>query len=416
MLSIMEIIYNKRHGKTLSPQEIDFWIKGALDGSIPDYQTSALLMAICIQGMTPEETASLTHSMACSGERMDLSALPGIKVDKHSTGGVGDKTTLVIGPIVAAAGGVVAKLSGRGLGFTGGTLDKLEAIPGMNLWMDTKTFISVASKIGFALMGQTANIAPADKKLYALRDVTGTVDSIPLIASSVMSKKLASGADRILLDVKYGSGAFMKTKAEAEALADLMVHIGNANNKPTAALTTSMEVPLGRAIGNSLEVMEAMDTLKCQGPQDLTNLSLELAAQMLVLSEKGTYEECHTKAQKALETGKAYETFLKFVEAQGGDVSILERGLAEAPCSMTLTAPNSGTITAIDTELCGLVSVGLGAGRLKAEDSIDFSAGIVILKKTGEQVSKGEPLARLYASKPELLEIASKRLVIAYKC
>ena len=402
-MRMYDIIEKKRDGRELTTEEINFFISGYTAGAIPDYQASALLMAIVLRGMSPEETAALTVSMASSGETADLSSIPGIKADKHSTGGVGDKTTLVVAPIVASLGVKVAKMSGRGLGHTGGTIDKLESIPGMRTAIGRDEFYRIVRNVGFSLISQSGNLVPADKKLYALRDVTATVESLPLIASSVMSKKIAAGADCILLDVKAGSGAFMKTPEEALRLAETMVSIGEHAGRRTAALITDMSRPLGNAVGNSLEVREACDTLRGRGPADLTELSVELAANMLHLAGKGDVETCRSMAAEQIANGSGFAKFREMVAAQGGDTSVLDDGekFPQAKLQREITAEKSGYLGAMETEKIGIASMLLGAGRETKEDPIDFSAGIVLRRKTGDRVEKGEPLAVFHTSGEE---------------
>ncbi|HRT82358.1 MAG TPA: thymidine phosphorylase, partial [Oscillospiraceae bacterium] len=356
------------------------------------------------------ETANLTMAMVNSGDRADLSGISGIKVDKHSTGGVGDKTTLVIAPIVAACGVKVAKMSVRGLGHTGGTIDKLESIPGLRTDISRYEFIDIVNSVGVSVIGQSGNFAPADKKLYALRDVTATVESLPLIASSIMSKKIASGCDRILLDVKTGSGSFMKTYDEAKALAQAMVDIGKSVGRRTMALITNMDVPLGNAIGNSLEVIEAVNTLKGIGPDDLTRLCLILAANMLFLADKGTLDECSQMARDALYTGAALDILIRMVEAQGGKKSFIEdtSNFSAAKYYRTVTSRSTGYISAINSESCGIAGVILGAGRTKKEDNIDYTAGIILESKYGDYVEKGTPLATMYADREDVFEEAER--------
>ncbi len=407
-MRMYDIIVNKRDGKALSQEEIRFWIDGYTKGEIPDYQTAALLMAICLRGMTSQETAWLTMAMAASGETADLSSIPGVKVDKHSTGGVGDKTTLVVGPIAAACGVPVAKMSGRGLGHTGGTVDKLEAIPGFRTVLEPQEFLEIVKREGIALIGQTGNLAPADKKIYALRDVTGTVESISLIAASIMSKKLAAGADAIVLDVKTGSGAFMKTMEDAIALAREMVAIGVHSGRETVALITDMDLPLGNAIGNSLEVREAIETLQGKGPQDFTQLCLVLAANMLFVAQRGTMEQCMEQASQALYSGTALTKFKAMVQAQGGRPE--PELLALSPCKKTVCAQRQGYITKMETRQCGIASVVLGAGRAKKEDPVDYGAGILLHVKPGDRVEAGQPLATLYAAGEHLLKQGAQLL------
>ena len=405
-----DIILKKRSNLPLTAEEIRFVISGYVNGDIPDYQVSALLMTIVFNGMNARELGTLTMAMAQSGNMVDLSNIDGITVDKHSTGGVGDKTTLIIGPLVAACGGKVAKMSGRGLGHTGGTIDKMESIPNLKVSLDQETFINQVNTIGLAVIGQSEGLAPADKKLYALRDVTGTVDSIPLIASSVMSKKLASGAQAILLDVKVGSGAFMKTIDDARALAKAMVDIGMENGRSVKAVLTDMDRPLGHAIGNALEIREVIDTLKGHGPQDLTHECLIMAAHMLVLSHICDYETALSRVQEALNSGAALERLRMMIDAQGGDSRVLddESILAIGKFTYDVTAPQDGYITHMNTEQCGIASVMLGAGRTVKDGPIDYSAGIIMHKKTGDTVRVGESIATLYASDESLLANAGK--------
>ena len=405
-----DIIAKKKNGETLTREEIEFFVRGCVAGDIPDYQVSALLMAICLNGMTDGETAALTLCMAASGETVDLSSIPGIKVDKHSTGGVGDKTTLVVLPIAAACGVKAAKMSGRGLGHTGGTIDKLESIPGFRTSIGREEFFDIVRSVGAAVVGQSGNLVPADKKLYALRDVTATVDSIPLIASSIMSKKLAAGADRILLDVKTGSGAFMKTERDAVRLAELMVKIGEAAGRGTVALITDMSQPLGYAVGNSLEVMEACRTLRGEGPRDLTELCVELAANLLFLAGQGGISDCRGIARERIADGSAFRKFGEMVEAQGGDRSVLEdfSGFARPSCSAEIPADRDGYLFSVDAEKIGLASVELGAGRERKEDAVDPAAGVLMRKKAGDPVRAGEPIAVLYAASAARLSAAER--------
>lgn len=411
-MRMYDIIRKKRNGGRLTDEEIREMVAGYTAGSIPDYQMSAMLMAIYFQGMDEKETAELTLAMADSGDRVDLSAIAGIKVDKHSTGGVGDKTTLIVGPIAAACGVKVAKMSGRGLGHTGGTVDKLEAIPGFQTTLERKQFLDIVSRVGIAVIGQSGKLAPADKKLYALRDVTATVESIPLIASSIMSKKLAAGSDCILLDVKTGSGAFMKELADSEKLAEAMVSIGEHAGKKTRAVITNMDIPLGNAIGNALEVIEAVETLEGRGPEDLTRVCLHLAANMLLLAEKGTFSECLAQAETVLRDGSAKRKLCEMVEAQGGDASVLEdtSRFEAAPCEREVRARQAGFIGAMQTEQCGIASMLLGAGRATKEDTIDYRAGIRLKKKYGDWVEKGEVIAVLYAGEEERLSAGEEAL------
>ena len=405
-MRMYDVIEKKRDGGELTDEEIDFFISGYVSGEIPDYQASALAMAIFYEGMTPRETAKLTMAMAESGDMMDLSAIPGIKVDKHSTGGVGDKTTLVVAPIVASLGVKVAKMSGRGLGHTGGTLDKLESIPGLFVEISEPDFFKQVSEIGVAVAGQTGNLVPADKKLYALRDVTATVDSVPLIASSIMSKKIASGSNCILLDVKCGSGAFMKTVDSAVELAQAMVSIGEHVGRTTAALITGMDRPLGKNIGNALEVAEAVATLRGEGPEDLTAVCVELAANMLNLAGKGSVEECRDLARGQIANGEGLNKLADMVAAQGGDAAVIRdtSKFDVAPFRREVLAEESGYMSAMNAERVGIASVALGAGREKKGDPIDMAAGIILERKTGDYVEKGEVLATLLTSDEKRLD------------
>ena len=405
-MRMYDVIEKKRDGGELTDEEIDFFISGYVSGEIPDYQASALAMAIFYEGMTPRETAKLTMAMAESGDMMDLSAISGIKVDKHSTGGVGDKTTLVVAPIVASLGVKVAKMSGRGLGHTGGTLDKLESIPGLSVEISEPDFFKQVSEIGVAVAGQTGNLVPADKKLYALRDVTATVDSVPLIASSIMSKKIASGSNCILLDVKCGSGAFMKTVDSAVELAQAMVSIGEHVGRTTAALITGMDRPLGKNIGNALEVAEAVATLRGEGPEDLTAVCVELAANMLNLAGKGSVEECRNLAHGQIANGEGLAKLADMVAAQGGDAAVIwdTSKFDVAPFRREVLAEESGYMSAMNAERVGIASVALGAGREKKGDPIDMAAGIILESKTGDYVEKGEVLATLLTSDEKRLD------------
>jgi pyrimidine-nucleoside phosphorylase len=412
-----DLITKKRNGEILQDDEIKFMIESYVSGEIPDYQMSAMLMAIYFKGMNDHETSVLTNAMAHSGDMVDLSAIEGVKVDKHSTGGVGDKTTLVIAPIVAACGGKVAKMSGRGLGHTGGTIDKMESIPNLKTSLERDEFFKIVNELGLSVIGQSGNLAPADKKLYALRDVTATVDSIPLIAASIMSKKLAAGSDAILLDVKTGSGAFMKTLDDSISLAEKMVAIGEHENRRTVALITDMDIPLGNGIGNALEVKEAVETLKGNGPEDLTEVCLKLAGNMLYLCNKGTLEECMELAKEAVRSGAAYEKLKAMLIAQGGDAEVVNNIdlLPCAPYSYEVKAEEEGYITHINTEECGLASTSLGAGRETKDSVIDYSAGIILKNKIGSYVKKGDVIAILYASKEELFQQANKMILDAYQ-
>lgn len=411
-MRMYDIIAKKRDGGILTNEEIAFFVRGFTAGVIPDYQASALMMAIYLRGMTAQETAQLTAAMAHSGGMIDLSAIEGVKADKHSTGGVGDKTTLIAAPIAAACGVKMAKMSGRGLGHTGGTIDKLESIPGCSVSLSQEAFFRQVREIGLAVVGQTGDLAPADKKLYALRDVTATVSCIPLIASSIMSKKLASGADCILLDVKTGSGAFMKTLDDSVALAQAMVDIGEQNGRRTAALITDMDKPLGHNIGNSLEVIEAVETLRGHGPADLTEVCLALAAGLLRLAGKGEPDECRSMAQAALTSGAAYEKLCAMVAAQGGDVSVLKdtSKFTSAACACDVLCEADGYLAKTDTEGVGAAAVLLGAGRETKESPIDFAAGIRLHKKAGDPVRRGDVLATLYAADMEKCRAGEERL------
>lgn len=412
-----DCIAKKRDGEELTEEEIRYLISSYVSGKIPDYQMAAFLMAVYFQGMTDRETAVMTQAVAHSGDMVDLSGIQGVKADKHSTGGVGDKTTMIVAPIVAACGVKVAKMSGRGLGHTGGTIDKLEAIPGFRTTLSKVEFADVVNRTGLSIVGQSGNLAPADKKMYALRDVTATVDSIPLIAVSIMGKKLAAGNDSILLDVKTGSGAFMKTLDASVSLAKCMVAIGEAAGKRTAALITNMDVPLGNYIGNALEVKEAVQVLKDRGPADLKQVCLHLAAGMLELSGKGSMEECLELAREALKSGAAFERFLAMVEAQGGDMAcILDPDrLPAAPFRHEIKAEKEGYLTHIDTEACGIASMLLGAGRETKESVLDYGAGIILKKKPGDWVKAGDVLAVLLASGEELFPDAEAKFRSALK-
>ena len=414
-MRMYDIILKKRANLPLSDKEIRFVIDGYVKGEIPDYQVSALLMTIVFNGMNARELGTLTLAMAQSGNMVDLSNIDGITVDKHSTGGVGDKTTLIIAPLVAACGGKVAKMSGRGLGHTGGTIDKMESIPNLKVSLEQDAFINQVNQIGLAVIGQSEGLAPADKKLYALRDVTGTVDSIPLIASSVMSKKLASGAQAILLDVKVGSGAFMKNIEDARELAKAMVDIGKENGRSVKAILTDMDRPLGHAIGNALEIREVIDTLKGHGPEDLTHECIIMAAHMLVLSHMCDYETALNRVQQALDSGGALERLRLMIEAQGGDNRVIddESILAIGQFTYDVIAPQDGYIIHMNTEQCGIASVMLGAGRTVKDGPIDYSAGIVMHKKTGDAVSMGERIATLYASDESLFTNAAQTYLAA---
>lgn len=401
----------KRDGKSLSKEEIEFFIKGYTNGDIPDYQASSLAMAIFFQDMNDEERAALTMAMVNSGDVIDLSKINGIKVDKHSTGGVGDTTTLVLAPLVAAVGVPVAKMSGRGLGHTGGTIDKLESIKGFHVEISEEDFIKLVNENQVAVIGQSGNLTPADKKLYALRDVTGTVNSIPLIASSIMSKKIAAGADAIVLDVKTGNGAFMKTLEDAEALAHAMVSIGNNVGRNTMAIISDMSQPLGRAIGNALELKEAIDTLNGKGPEDLTELVLTLGSQMVVLANRAnTLEEARQLLNEAIENGSALEKFKTFLENQGGDASVVDAPelLPTATYQIEYKAQSSGVVSELIANEIGVASMMLGAGRQTKEDEIDLSVGIVLNKKVGDVVKEGESLLTIHSNRENVDDVIKK--------
>ena len=410
-MRMYDLIMKKRNGEALTTAEIEYMITEYVAGNIPDYQMSAFLMAVFFQGMTEEETLAMTQAVAHSGDMVDLSAIEGVKVDKHSTGGVGDKTSLVIGPIVASCGAKVAKMSGRGLGHTGGTVDKMESIPGMKTSFTQEEFFEIVNKTGLSIIGQSGNLAPADKKLYALRDVTATVDNIPLIAVSIMSKKLAAGNDSILLDVKTGSGAFMKTVEDSIALASEMVRIGENAGRRTAALITNMDIPLGNNIGNSLEVIEAVDTLNGHGPEDFTEVCMQLAGNMLYLAGMGTIEECIEKAKAAVADGSALKRLAAMVEAQGGDPAYIldTEKFEKAKYELEVKAERAGYIVSMNTESCGIASSMLGAGRETKESEIDFTAGIIIKKKVGDYVEAGEVMATMYTSNEALFAAAERR-------
>lgn len=402
----VDLIQKKKNGETLTKEEIDFMITDYVAGKIPDYQMSAMLMAIYFNGMEDEELAAFTLAMRDSGDLVDLSPIEGIKVDKHSTGGVGDKTTLIVGPIVAACGVLVAKMSGRGLGFTGGTLDKLESISGFRIDLSAEEFFETVKKTGISVIGQTGNLAPADKLLYALRDVTATVDSIPLIAASVMSKKLAAGSDKIVLDVTTGSGAFMKNTRDAKKLAKHMVAIGNHAGKETVAILTGMEEPLGFAIGNNMEVKEAIEVLKGDGPEDVKEVSVAIAGMMLSLGlENVSHSQGKRMAKKALSSGQAFEKFKEMVQAQGGDIRYVEHPefFERDAFEGEVLAAEDGFLSGMDTEKIGVAAGLLGAGRETKDSVIDMSAGIYLKKKIGDTVKKGEPIAICYAGTKEKL-------------
>ncbi|MFS0687958.1 pyrimidine-nucleoside phosphorylase [Sporosarcina sp. 179-K 8C2 HS] len=418
---MVDIIEKKRDGETLTKEEITFFINGYTDGSIPDYQASALLMAIYFEGMTAEEQGHLTMAMVESGDQIDLSAIEGLKVDKHSTGGVGDTTTLILAPLVAACGVPVAKMSGRGLGHTGGTLDKLEAIEGFHIELTEEQFVKQVNDLKVAVIGQSGNLTPADKNLYSLRDVTATVSSIPLIASSIMSKKIAAGADAIVLDVKTGDGAFMKTLEDAEALAHSMVAIGRQVGRNTMAVISDMSQPLGYAIGNALEVKEAIDTLKGEGPEDLTELCLVLGSKMIVAGEKAeTVEEARTMLEAVIKDGSALNLFAQLIEAQGGDARIVHDPtlLPSAKFQIEVPALTTGTISKMEADEIGVAAMLLGAGRATKDDEIDLAVGIVLKKKIGDTVTAGEPVAIIHANREDVaksIDLIQKHIHISDK-
>lgn len=410
-MRMVDLIAEKRDGHELSTEEINFIIKGYTDGSIPDYQISALTMAIFFKGMTEKERADLTMAMVESGDQIDLSQIEGIKVDKHSTGGVGDTTTLVLGPLVAAVGVPVAKMSGRGLGHTGGTIDKLESVKGFHVEIENNEFIELVNKNKIAVIGQSGNLTPADKKLYALRDVTATVDSIPLIASSIMSKKIAAGADAIVLDVKTGAGAFMKTLDDSRELAKAMVRIGNNVGRRTMAVISDMSQPLGFAIGNALEVKEAIDTLKGEGPEDLTELCLTLGSHMVYLAEKaGSLEEARRMLENVINDGTALEKLKVFLSSQGGEAQVVDEPskLPQAQYTFELEAKEDGYVAEIVADEVGTAAMLLGAGRATKESVIDLAVGLVLRKKIGDQVKKGDSLVTIYSNFADVSEVKNK--------
>lgn len=415
-MRMYDIIHKKRNGGELSEEEIRFFIEGYTDESIPDYQAAALCMAVYFRGMTPKETSILTLAMAESGDQIDLGGIEGFTVDKHSTGGVGDKTSLIVVPIVASCGGKVAKMSGRGLGHTGGTVDKLESIPGFRTELNPDDFIKQVNGIGLCIVGQTGELAPADKKLYALRDVTATVESIPLIASSIMSKKLAAGSKGIVLDVKTGSGAFMKTVEESESLAKEMVAIGKSAGRSVTAVITNMDIPLGDSVGNSLEVIEAIKTLKGEGESDLTEVCLTLATQMLSMVTGEDEKTCYSMAKGAIDNGLAINKLREMISAQGGNANVVDDySLFKQPkYTAEIFSECDGYIEHTDAEKIGMASVILGAGREKKGDPIDPSAGIVLKKKTGDYVKKGEPLAVFYTDDEGKIEGAKQEFFDAF--
>lgn len=410
-MRMVDLIAKKRDGETLTKEEIDFMIEGYTKGEIPDYQMSAMAMALYFQDMTTEERVNLTMAMVNSGDTVDLSGIDGIKVDKHSTGGVGDTTTLILAPLVASVGVPVAKMSGRGLGHTGGTIDKLESIKGFQVELDGKTFNDLVNKNKVAVVGQSGNLTPADKKLYALRDVTATVNSIPLIASSIMSKKIASGADAIVLDVKTGSGAFMENLEDARALAKAMVGIGNGAGRQTIGVISDMNQPLGFAVGNALEVKEAIDTLNGHGPEDLTELCLTLGSHMVHLAKKAdSIDEARAMLVEAIESGRALETFKVFVEGQDGDSSVIDQPdlLPQANMTKDIIAQTSGYVQEIVADEIGIAAGMLGAGRMTKESEIDLAVGLVLNKKVGDYVEKGDVLVTLHTNTDETAEVEEK--------
>lgn len=412
-MRMYDVIANKRDGKTLTETEIHYVIKGFTEGTIPDYQMSALLMAIYFQGMTLNESAILTKAMVDSGARIDLSPIEGIKVDKHSTGGVGDTTTLILAPLVASVGVKVAKMSGRGLGHTGGTLDKLESFPGFSIEVSNETFIQLVNEQNIAVIGQTDTLAPADKQLYSLRDVTATVNAIPLIASSIMSKKIASGADAIVLDVKTGSGAFMKEEQDAIELARTMVAIGEENNVKTTAIISNMDEPLGHAVGNILEVQEAIATLQNNGPEDITKLSLTLGAHMVVHAGLTTnFEAAYDMLAANLKNGKALTTFKQFIHAQGGQVALVDHPdqFPKAKITQAVKANQSGFVSAIDAETIGKAAMILGAGRETKDMSIDLTVGVIVHQKIGSQITAGDRLCTVHGNDAKRVEKAMQMI------
>ncbi len=416
-MRMVDIIEKKRDGGKLTKEEIDFFVNGYVRGDIPDYQVSALLMAIYFRHMDYDETLNLTLAMENSGDKLDLSAINGVKVDKHSTGGVGDKTSLVLAPMVAALGGKVAKMSGRGLGHTGGTIDKLESIPGFNTSLSEEAFIKQVNDIGIAITGQTGNLAPADKKIYALRDVTATVENISLIASSIMSKKLASGADAIVLDVKTGSGAFMKNETDAENLAKEMVRIGKGAGRKVTALITDMDQPLGYAVGNALEVIEAINTLKGEGPEDLTELVLNLGTYMVLAARDDLdKDDVRKELERVISDGSALDKMAEFVKAQGGDSDAVynTEKLKVADTITEVCADCDGYVQSIQSELIGKSSMILGGGRAAKDDVIDLSVGVVLSKKIGDKVNKGDVIARIYCDNADKTKEAETMIKEAY--
>jgi pyrimidine-nucleoside phosphorylase len=409
---MVDVIQAKKDGQALTEEQIRHFTEGVVSGDVPDYQAAALLMAICFRGMNPEETLALTMAMVASGDQTDLSSIPGVKVDKHSTGGVGDKTTLILAPLVAACGVPVAKMSGRGLGHTGGTIDKLESIPGFSTELSMEKFLHNVREYGLAVAGQTGHLVPADKKLYALRDVTATIDNVSLIAASIMSKKLAAGADAIVLDVKTGSGAFMQTLAEARTLAEAMVAIGNGAGRRTVAVLTDMDQPLGLAVGNALEVREALEVLSGGGPEDVREICLVLASEMLSLAGRGDQAVCRKLAEAALDSGAARQKFRDMVMAQGGDPRVVDEPerLPVAPETRPYVARKDGVLHRIVSDRLGMASMVLGAGRRTKDDVIDPASGIVLMKKPGDAVKAGEPIAMLHGARDARFDEAARLL------
>ncbi|MGE7937640.1 pyrimidine-nucleoside phosphorylase [Bacillus paramycoides] len=410
-MRMVDLIAKKRDGHALTTEEINFIVEGYTNGDIPDYQVSSLAMAIFFQDMNDQERADLTMAMVNSGDTIDLSAIEGIKVDKHSTGGVGDTTTLVLGPLVAALGVPVAKMSGRGLGHTGGTIDKLEAVPGFHVEIENDEFMRLVNENKIAVIGQSGNLTPADKKLYALRDVTATVNSIPLIASSIMSKKIAAGADAIVLDVKTGAGAFMKTDEDAKCLAEAMVRIGNNVGRNTMAVISDMSQPLGEAIGNALEVQEAIDTLQGKGPKDLEELCLTLGSQMVYLAgQASSLEDAREKLIEVMNNGKALESFKTFLSAQGGDASVVDdpSKLPQAQFKIEVEAKEDGYVSEIVADEIGTAAMLLGAGRATKESEIDLAVGLMLRKKVGDSVKKGDALVTIYANRENVEDVKAK--------
>lgn len=412
-MRMVDIITKKRHGEVLSDDEIAFFVKGFTSGEIPDYQASAFAMAVCFQGMNDDETSALTREIAGSGDMLDLSRFGALSADKHSTGGVGDKTTLIVAPIVASLGGKITKMSGRGLGHTGGTVDKLESIPGYSTQLSEEAFLKQVEDIGIAVIGQTGNLTPADKKLYALRDVTGTVDSIPLITSSIMGKKLAAGSKNIVLDVKVGSGAFMKTLEDAKILAEKMVVIGKKNGRNMAAVLTDMDTPLGSNIGNALEVAESVEVLKGNLDNDLAFVSRKLASVLISLVFGLSDEEAEQRVKESIRSGKAFAKMKEWIGRQGGDVSTIEdpSKLPSANSCYAVQAPTDGYIGSMNAEKIGEAAMVLGAGRASKEDAIDYGAGIVLKAKTGDPVKAGQTLAVLYTNDPDKISDSASRFL-----